>query len=465
MKKLTFTAFAFLTWNCELFAQDSEYSQAKDNYYVRSKSYSSNPDSEPPSYVYQLDKTGIEDFKNIDWIDAGLNYRMRYEYRKNDFRRSIDNTDNAFLSRTQAYFGIKDIIDPLRFAIELQDSRIHNSKFLQNTSDVNKLDIFQAYAETYFQDPKIIDRPISIRAGRMAYELIDRKMFARDDWGNTGTNFDGFRIIVGKKENDWQLDSFALQPMIKETEEVDSHNNNQWFYGTVLSWRKWSDIITLQPFYFRLDEQGNLPTEKRGINSPGLRFYGEVQDTGLDYDFTGSYQFGDSEDKKHRAYGVATEIGYSFKNKYKPRLSAVYAYASGDKNPNDNKNERFERMFGLNRSWSNSNTIEWENLETIKTRFEITLSKKLTMEGSYSFYWLASAADEWSRTNLQDSTGASGKDLGQDFDFRTYYKINKYLKTTIGLAHFIPGKFTKSVGRGESSDFIYVEMTANIFGN
>ncbi len=467
IKKLFARFFSISVFLCCLdsFAADANNPDFNGNYFVKSRGYSSNPESDPPQYVHQLDRTGIEAFKDLNWIDAGLNYRMRFESRKNDFRRSRDTTDNVFLSRTQAYFGIKEIADPFRFAIEIQDSRRHNSKFRQFSGDVNKVDLFQGYGELYFKNPSFLDRPISIRAGRMAYEVIDRKMFSRDEWGNTGTNFQGFRAIIGKRKNDWQFDSFALQPIDKEIEAADRRNKDMWIYAAILNWRRWSDVVTIQPFYFRLDQRKTNQTDNRLINSPGLRFYGLVGDTEIDYDFIGVYQFGESAQEQHQAYAFASEIGYTQKHLWEPRYSLVYGYASGDKNPNDNKTQRFERFYGFNRPWSNSNHIEWENLEAIKTRVEFKPAKKIKIESSYSFYWLASASDGWTRGNLRDETGANGKAIGQDFDFRTHFPISNYLKATLGYAHFIPGKFARNVGRSGSSDFIYLELTFNIFGN
>lgn len=466
MKKLALTSFILLASAIESFAETSENKNSaaqEKSYFVKSKSYSSNPESDPPQYVVQLDEAGINAFKNVDWIDLGLNYRVRFEHRDNDFRRSVDRVDNPILSRTQAYFGIKNIIDPLRFAVELQDSRRHNSEFSRATGDVNKLDVFQAYGELYFKNPIIFDRPLSLRVGRMAFEIIDRKLFSRDDWGNTGTNFQGARATIGKKENDWQLDSFALQPMVKKIDESDLKNKDRWLYAAVLNWRRWSEIVTLQPFYFKLDQKESVDSQKIRINSPGLRLYGTVGESGFDYDLIGIYQFGVMNNESHRAYAYATELGYSFKHNWKPRISATYGYSSGDKNPNDNKNQRFERLYGFNRPWSNNNHIEWENLETLKSRLEFQPHKKLRMEGSYSFYWLASSTDSWTRANLQDKSGNSGDYIGQDFDFRTHYKATKYSKITLGFAHFRPGGFAKNVGRGNSSDFVYLEMTFNPF--
>ena len=466
MKKLTLATLLFL-FSVHSFAESSinQFSESeKRNYYVRAKGYSSNPEPDPPRYVNQLNQTGIEEFKDIDWIDIGLTHRIRFEHRDNDYRRAIDTFDNPILLRTQAYFGIKNILDPIRFAFEFQDSRRFNSQFGQSTGDINKLEMFQAYSELYFKNPVMFDRPVSLRAGRMAFEVIDRKLLSRDDWGNTGTNFQGYRAIIGEKEDDWQFDSFALRPMTKLTDENDQENQNQWLYAAILNWRRWSDITTIQPFYFKLGQKRSAISNSRKIDSPGLRLHGTFGDSGFDYGLIGVYQFGESESKKHRASAYAAEFGYTQNHAWKPRYSLVYGYASGDKNPNDNKNQRFERLYGFNRAWSNSNHIEWENLKTVKSRIEFQPHKKFRAESSYSFYWLASSTDSWRRgNNLRDRTGRSGTEIGQDFDLRLHYEVSKHLFTTLGYAHFRPGKFTRNVGRDDSSDFIYLELNFSLF--
>jgi len=83
---------------------------ANPSYYVERRSYGTLRDTEPPRYVKQLNKTWLRDdvkFADVDWLDIGLDYRFRYEYRDNDFRRSRDSIDEPFLLRTRGYLGVK----------------------------------------------------------------------------------------------------------------------------------------------------------------------------------------------------------------------------------------------------------------------------------------------------------------------------------------------------------------------
>ena len=108
-----------------------------------------------------------------------------------------------FLLRSRAYLGVKEILDPLRGAVEFQDSRRYNGHFPRDDRDWNEYDLLQAYGELYFkgalgEDPRKQQRPIRFRAGRMAYEVLDRRFIARNEWRNTTNTFEGFRINFGQ---------------------------------------------------------------------------------------------------------------------------------------------------------------------------------------------------------------------------------------------------------------------------
>ncbi|MFM7607023.1 MAG: alginate export family protein, partial [Prosthecobacter sp.] len=67
--------------------------------------------------------------KQATWLDLGLDYRFRYEYREDDIRRAENGLDDPFLHRTRAYIGIHDALDPFRFAMEMQDARRYHSRY------------------------------------------------------------------------------------------------------------------------------------------------------------------------------------------------------------------------------------------------------------------------------------------------------------------------------------------------
>lgn len=499
----------------EIVEEEKAAKRAANGYYVERKSYGTGRETEPPRYVKQLNKTWLKEydtFADVDWLDVGLDYRFRYEYRDNDFRRGRDTIDEPILLRTRGFVAIKNILDPLRFTLEVEDARRNHSQFTRefDTRDVNYAEPIQAYAELYFKETPLgkddlgNERPLSVRVGRHAFEYTDRRLLARNEWRNTTNNFQGVRTIIGQQKNDWQLDLLALKPVQRFTNQLDEVDHAQDFYGVIGDWRRWSEVVTLQPYYYLLKQDGNKVEYDangraaaantkidREIHTAGIRAYGVVGKTGWDYDVSYAKQWGNQDrlsnagafiaELDHDAYAYNAEVGYSFNHPWKPRLSAFYGVASGDKNPTDGKNNRFERLFGFARPWSNNDYFQMENLVAPKVRVEfdpqVSWLEGLKVDAGYSWYRLDQERDRWNGAGLRDNTGRSGKDVGEEVDIRVRFPINKYIAANLGYAHFWAGDFTKSTtrngsiggtnqadpGRRDNSNFFYTEISVSAF--
>lgn len=456
----------------------------KTTYFQRARSHGTHPESDPPRYVRNLAKTGIDAFKHLYWLDVGLDQRERFEIRNNDLRRPFLTTDYNLLHRTRAYIGVREILDPFRFVVEFEEARRSFTKFVPDTRDVNTFELIQTFGELYFrgalgQDDLGNQRPVRIRGGRMAWEAVDRRLIGNNQWRNTTNNFEGFRINLGQEANDWELDFWGVQPVIRETDEFDGRNKSQWFYGGILNWRRWSDVVTFQPYYMGLKQDGRDGRQaEREVHSPGIRGFGVIPGTGIDYDFGAIYQFGRENSQKKAAWAYLAEIGYTFNHPWKPRLSTFYGFASGDRNPNDNVNNRFERFFGFGRPWSADDNLIFENVKAPKIKVEFQPHPDLAVDGGYNWFWLASDTDRFNnilngingdqRFN-RDSTGNSGDFLGHSIDFRARYKLMSRVDTTIGYSHWFNGEFVKNrqlAALGESakgSNFFYVEVSIRAF--
>jgi hypothetical protein len=499
----------------EIDAEEKKAALEKNGYYVERRSYGTGRETEPPRYVKQLNKTWLKDYDSladIDWLDIGLDYRFRYENRDNDFRRSNQAIDEPFLLRTRGFVAVKNILDPLRFTLEVEDARRNYSQFTRqfDTRDINLAEPIQAYAELYFKDSFLPKddlnnaRPISLKYGRHAFELTDRRLVARNEWRNTTNNFQGLRSHIGQAKNDWEIEAFALQPVQRLNNQLDEKDDSQQFYGIVGDWRGWSQYITLEPYYFLLKQDGDkveldlnarpaAPNAKidREIHTAGLRTYGILPNSGWDYDVSVIKQWGKQDRRAnngtfiaeldHEAYAYNGEIGYTFKNAWKPRLSAFYGVATGDENQTDGKNQRFERLFGFARPWSNDDYIQMENISTPKVRAEFDVPQRISeviglnsvkVDTGFSRYYLESDTDRWNAgANLRDATGRSGDHIGDEFDLRVRFPLGDKVAVNFGYAHFWAGEFTRKTSRriaGEqdrdtNSDFFYLEVSASTF--
>lgn len=514
----------------EIKAEEKTAAKAANGYYVERRSYGTQKETEPPRYVKQLNKTWLKDydsFADIDWLDIGFEYRARYESRQNDFRRALENIDDPLLLRSRAYLGLKNILDPFRFAVEVQDSRRNHSDYNDSTDrrlsndpkDIDHADFLQAYLELYFKesifgkDDLGNNRPFWVRGGRLAWEDLDRRLIARNEWRNTTNTFQGIRANIGEKKNDWQLEAFAVQPVQRFANQLDQVDHAQKFYGLVGDWRGWSEYVTIQPYYFYLKQNGNRveydgngtaysdrsvysalrqtqAQVDREINTGGVRVYGVVPGTQWDYDASYSKQWGEVQryignlatgryiNVDHDAYAYTAELGYTFnKHSWKPRFSGSYGVASGDKvsgttATDTSDNQGFDRLFGFARPWSNNDYIQMNNIRAAKIRAEfdpkVPFLDNVKVDTGFSWYRLDSATDRWAAgNNLQDVTGNAGRDLGKEFDLRVRFPINQYAALNLGYAHFWAGDFVKTTSRlvagqanrSDTSNFFYTELT------
>ena len=432
------------------------------NYYVEPRSYGTRLATEPPRYVRTLSETDVPAFEHLDWLDVGLDQRTRYEYRDDDLRRPIPGPDHPLLLRVRSYLGIHDRFDPFRGYIEFEDARRYNSRFPLDDRDTNETEIIQAVGELYFADALGCDRPFRLQFGRMAFEYTDRRLVARNEWRNTTNNFQGFRAIMGQQQNDWQLDLLALQPVERRPRRPDVGDEESMFYGAIFDWRRWSEVVTFQPYYLFRDQSGKHGRLSREIHTMPCG-YGIVGTTGFDYDFDLAFQAGNYDAQRHRALGFTTELGYTFEHQWKPRLSAFFGYASGDREPNDGVHQRFDRLFGFARPWSANDYFVWENIMTPKTRLEFQPHEKTRVDLVYSAYWLASDTDFWVTSFRHDPTGQSGDFVGHELDIRIQQALTPHVDVTLGYAYFLPGNFVRNTGRSDDTDFFYVEVSTRLF--
>lgn len=450
--------------------------EAPRSFYVEAGTYATQRESDPPAYVRNVGRA-LDD-PSLAWLDAGLEYRLRYEYRDDDIRRpDPTDTDKPLLKRTRAWLGVRTPYDPLRFSVELTDSRENAGHYPQDNRDVNKMEPIQAYTELQFAtalgtDPRGSARPLTLRHGRMAFEVLDRRLVARNEWRNTSNSFTGTRLQLGSDANDWALDAWSLRPLTRLLERLDEPNHEVRFDALILHWRRWSSLLTIEPHLFHLRQRPTLANglRERDLLAPGLRAHGQAANAALTWDVSLMKQHGDDNGQRSAARALTAELGYSWRTlRWRPRLSGFYGYASGDEDPDDRRNQRFERFYGFARPWSADDYFIFENLRAPKLRLEFQPWPGVRVDAGYSEYRLANRRDRF--LNLlagtaanRDRSGQSGSELGQNWDLRIRFNPAQHLQATVGYSSFRHGAFVQQRQRlatgttTDDSDFLYLEL-------
>jgi len=412
-----------------------------------------------PLYAKSFEPFWEPDAK-VDWLIFGMQHRTRYENRDDFFRSALD-SDERFMLRSRGFVGIKDVLDPFRLGVEFLDARALSNDFPELASDVDHADFLQAFVELYFENVGGSGQPVSLRFGRQAFDLGDRRLFARNRWPNNSNAFDGFRLRIGDEASEWEVEAFAFQPVDRRFYSPNPNNEDVGFYGVIGYFRKWSPYVTFEPYYFVLDEDletpGSIDSERHTL---GLRAFGLIGKTGFDYDLNTVFQFGDTEVGDIRAFGFAADVGYQFDHPWKPRVAAMFQYASGDNDPTDRLDEGFDPLFGAPHPFLGfSDNFVWSNIMNPALYVSAKPTDKLGIVSVYRAYWLESDVDSFPRAGIVDPTGTSGNFIGQELDIQVNYRIDEHTTLETGFAHFMPGTFTRSAGDDiTDSDFFYVQM-------
>ncbi|HJP51745.1 MAG TPA: alginate export family protein [Pseudomonadales bacterium] len=421
-----------------------------------------------------------------DWLILEGTHRTRYESLDSQFRLGRTGSDQVLVLRTtmKATLGR----GPFVLVGEMIDSRaeLNDSGSMVNTSIVNSVEPLQAYVQWRDKDLFSKGSRSDLRLGRFTMDVGSRRFVARSRYRNTLSAFSGADWKWrGEGGDQWRvfytlpvyrLPTFAgdLRDNERKLDEVDTEVKF-WgiHYATDLSWGDRGEF-----FYFGIDEDDSpgRVTRNRDLATIGFRMTHPTQVAQFDHQIESAFQFGESRlsssstvvgDLDHTAYFLHLELGYTFNSPWQPRLIAQYDYASGDGDPLDSDNERFESLFGARRFDFGPTGIygpfSRTNLKTFGFRLQLKPGKGFSGFISHRAYWLASDKDTWATTGLQDVDGDSGTYLGQQIEVRGRWNLRPgNIRLEAGIAHLFADEFRDDVptsNRQGDSTYVYSQVS------
>jgi hypothetical protein len=223
-------------------------------------------------------------------------------------------------------------------------------------------------------------------------------------------------------------------------------------------------------------DHAGIPAADRDLYTPGFRLYAKPAAQTWDFEAEAAYQWGtsrastaasDRRDLQHRAGFFHGEIGYTLQAKTSPRLELSYDFASGDHDPTDNENNRFDTLFGARRGDFNPTGIYGSfargNISTPGFRLELKPSKAVAAMMGYRAVWLASRRDQFTTARLQDSTGNSGSFIGNQLEAQVQYNLLPgNIALEFGGAYLMHGEFldhAPNAPREGDTTYLYAAAT------
>ena len=242
---------------------------------------------------------------------------------------------------------------------------------------------------------------------------------------------------------------------------------------------KWFHTDLYSYFLFDETKPGTVPGLNRSLSTPGFRVFKQPSRGEFDYEAETIWQVGRSAlveggpRLKTFAYMQAIQVGYTFDLPWQPQLLIRYLYASGDRDPNDNRNGRFNLLFGPTTFELNPAGIfevfNRSNISSPGWRLTIQPTDLIRVSFQHRVFWLVQSRDQWINTGLQDPTGRAGNFLGHFLEARGRWVLSSNVWLEPGWCYLAKGSFTSNLlAQGvagtptdNNSSYFYFQMGSN----
>lgn len=394
-------------------------------------------------------KTPLAAFLAPDWLNVAIEHRTRYNVYDNGFTRTIPDGNDLIHQRTRFLLEVKNIIDPLRFTLELTDQRtiLATNGEGQNGLFANHFDFTQLHLDLLSKNFLGTGYASKFEVGRLIFDFGEARLIGGHRWGPFTPTFDGMQFTLGNDKEKWGLRVFGTRPVNRDANTLDWNTPETYFSGAQITSRHlpWANV---DAYFFQLNEGNKL--RERNLSTTGFRLFAKPQKGMMDYEIESMYQFGDTQDVSVFAHRHHGEIGYSFKTEMPFRLLYLFDYSSGDRDPRKNFDILFAKrrleygptgMFG---PFFPSNLYS-----PVGFRAHLIPTPTVKLMLSHRAYWLADKNGAYVGSGLQDTTGQAGSFLGHMLDVSLGWEPQwSYLKRVsfdIGFSHIFKGDYFDKV--------------------
>jgi hypothetical protein len=394
------------------------------------------------------------------WLHLGLQYRTRYESYTEPFRQGETTGGQQLPVRTLVEMGVR--VNALRVFAELMDARALATTGTPITNRMEDLtDILQLYGALSSENFLGLHLPTEFKVGRFTMNVGRGWLIGRCEYCNVPNAFQGLQWSVGE-EKTWLLQAFVVRPVIRDPTTLDKSDANSLFWGGSVGQQRLSWFHTeAYVFVFQqkaqatgdtgVDDESTAAGQVKDLYTFGGRAYMPKAVARVDYDAESDWQLGDEAIQQGGrlrsvfAHAQHLELGYTIPVRWRPRAVIAFDYASGNRNPTNGHDQRFNSLFGAVPNEFGPAGI-WQPFtrsNIISPGYGLGLSplEHLQLSIRHRFWWLAASRDIWNGTGLQDPTGKAGSYLGQHLDSSLSWTLGPNVQIQAGWAYLVKGTY------------------------
>ncbi len=404
------------------------------------------------------------------FLSLEVEQQSRMQFLDGQFRAGLEGSDQALELRTLLKATLQ--FEKLSVVTELADMRALRAD--QGTpldgTIVDPLDILQLNLRFPIANIFGRDNEGFVQVGRFTMDQGNRRWVARNRFRNTINAFSGVHASVRDGNNGFQF--FYTLPTNRRNDGdlldnkplADNETGDTHFWGLFFDTLLPGEQDHFETYLYGLNESRHAaesPLRNR-LLSTGMRLFRNPQPGSWHYEGEVMLQTGDAPARqvgvgaeKQRAHYVHLETGYSFSAPWQPRLSVIYDYASGDRNPLDNENNSFDSLYGVPRTEYGPTGIYRafvrNNINTPGLLLNLQPAKNIDAFIKLQDYSLAAEQQGWRTTRYQHPGGLGETGVGTQLETRVrWHVLGGNLTLETGFTWLDAGSYMDNIGKGDA---------------
>lgn len=393
------------------------------------------------------------------YVTTGLEARSRYEAFANPGWGSRPRDDYVW-HRLMPYAdlhtgGLRIFAQPIFSAISGTDRP-------RTPVDTTGADVLQAFTEVEVEAGG--QSTLSLSAGRKVFSLGAGRFVDSRYGPNVLQPFDGLDFAWTSRERTLRM--LYVRPVDTRPGHLNDRPSRKqvlWsLYATQLFGSDRNTGVDL--FYIGFRDRNAVVDQGGGrqlIHTFGSRFFGEQRN--WTWNIEGAVQLGSFGDQRVRAVGLGSEVGYRFSaTPLQPTLELTIDYASGDRDPTDDKLQTINPLFPRGEYFVTQSPIGPRNLVHVQSTLTVHPHERLSLSLSGGGYWRASTRDGvYSMPGFLERSGrgSDARFVSRQSEIAATWQATTELGFSASLSVFHPQRFIRETGPAETTRVIVTAAT------
>jgi hypothetical protein len=329
----------------------------------------------------------------------------------------------------------------------------------RTTSFVNELDLLNGFADIMI--PLGEQASVTLRGGRQELIFGAQRLVGVSDFTNAfPRTWDGGRGII--RIGDWTISPFWAQLVVVDKYKFDKSTSDTKLFGIYGTGPLPFVPVNLDVYWLSADNAGvtfNATSGHERRQTLGVRTWGKIGQTPLDFEIEGAGQFG-TVGREDVAAGMFTAVlGYTLPVPgLDARVYAEFDYASGDGKPGGRVGTFNQLQPSAHSYLGYIDFLGRQNIISPLAGVSVKPIRDLTLSLQQYFFWRASDRDaiyDKRGVLLRPGTGTTASYVGAELDLLATYDVTRHLQLYAGYSHFWAGEFIRKTGPSRDSDFLY----------